>query len=251
MPGGDLDAWLFDLDGVLTDTARVHARAWKETFDALLRDRAGGDDFVPFGPDDYARYVDGKPRYDGVRDFLASRGIRLPPGERTDAAGRTTLCAVGNAKNDIVLRLLAQGEVTVFPGSVALVEELRRAGVRTAVVSASENCRAVLRAGGIEGLFEVVVDGTEAARRHLAGKPAPDTFLWAATLLDVAPGRAAVVEDALAGVAAGRTGGFGLVVGVARQQPPEALAEAGADVVVGDLGELVAGAGPDRPAPPA
>ena len=248
-PRGDLEAWLFDLDGVLTDTARVHARAWAETFDDVLRDEAGGGDFVAFGADDYARYVDGKPRLDGVRDFLASRGIDLPPGDRTDPPGHTTLWAVGNAKNQIVLRRLAQGEVTVFPGSVALVEHLRGAGVRTAVVSASENCVAVLRAGGIEGLFDTVVDGLVAARRHLAGKPAPDTYLWAATVLDVAPGRAAVVEDALAGVAAGRAGGFGLVVGVARQQPARALAEAGADVVVDDLGDLVAGTSPPGPTP--
>jgi len=130
---GDLEAWLFDLDGVLTDTARVHAAAWKETFDALLRDRAGGGGFVPFGPDDYARYVDGKPRYDGVQDFLVSRGIHLPWGERTDPPGRATVCGVGNAKNELVLRLLARGQVTVFPGSVSFVEAMRRAGIRTAV----------------------------------------------------------------------------------------------------------------------
>jgi len=236
-------AWLFDLDGVLTDTARVHARAWKQTFDEILRRRAGAG-FSPFDAGaDYERYVDGKPRYDGVRDFLASRGIVVAEGTRADAANLDTVCGVGNRKNELLLEMLARGQVSVFPGSVALVRAVRRQGLRTAVVSASENCTAVLRAGAIDGLFDVVVDGRVAAQRHLAGKPAPDTFLYAAAELGVPPGRAAVVEDALAGVRAGRAGAFGLVVGVARQVDPGSLADAGADVVVGDLAELLDAAG--------
>ena len=238
--GEGIDAWLFDLDGVLTDTARVHAAAWKETFDEVLRRRAGTGPFVPFDVHaDYERYVDGKPRYDGVRDFLASRAIELPEGRRDDPPERDSVCGVGNRKNELVLERLGRGEVTAFPGSVALVEDLRRTGVRTAVVSASENCVPVLRSAAIEGLFDVVVDGRVAAARHLAGKPAPDSFLAAAADLGVAAGRAAVVEDALAGVEAGRAGGFGRVVGVARQVDPRTLAEAGADVVVADLSELL------------
>jgi len=238
--GADVDAWLFDLDGVLTDTARVHAAAWKETFDQVLRDRAGGRDFEPFDAEaDYERFVDGKPRYDGVRDFLASRAVELPEGTRSDPPERDTVCGVGNRKNERVRHLLADGHVTVFPGSLSLVEAVRGAGLPTAVVSASENCAAVLRAGGIAGLFDVVVDGRVASERHLAGKPAPDTFLCAAAGLGVAPARAAVVEDALAGVQAGRAGGFGLVVGVARRASRQALSDAGADVVVGDLAELL------------
>jgi beta-phosphoglucomutase family hydrolase len=236
--GAGIEAWLFDLDGVLTDTARVHAAAWADTFDAFLRARSGGG-FRPFDADDYERYVDGKPRNDGVRDFLASRGISLAEGSRSDPADLDTVCGLGTRKNEVVLRRLADGEVAVFPGSVTLVTALRRRGVPTAVVSASENCAAVLRSAGITDLFDVVVDGRVAAGRHLAGKPAPDTFLYAADALGVPPARAAVVEDALAGVHAGRAGGFGLVVGVARRASRAALFEAGADVVVGDLEDLV------------
>jgi beta-phosphoglucomutase family hydrolase len=235
----ELDAWLFDLDGVLTDTAVVHAEAWSATFDEVLRRCAGDVTFAPFTGADYDRYVDGKPRYDGVRDFLASRDVHLPEGSAADPPERDTVHGVGNRKNQLVLERLAAGRFVVFPGSVALVEALRRRGTRTAVVSASENCRAVLRSGGIASLFDVVVDGRTASERHLAGKPAPDSYLCAAAELAVPPERAAVVEDALAGVQAGRAGGFGWVVGVARHANRRALAEAGADVVVGDLGELV------------
>ena len=237
------EAWLFDLDGVLTDTARVHAGAWKETFDAALARRApgGGAPVEPFDlASDYERFVDGKPRYDGVRDFLAGRGISLPEGTPADPPELETVCGVGNAKNRLVLRRLGvPGAVVAFPGSLAFVEALRRAGVPVAVVSASENCVAVLRSAGLAGLFDVVVDGLVASLRNLAGKPSPDTFLWAAGTLGVLPERVAVVEDALAGVRAARAGGFGLVVGVARSVPAAALAEAGADVVVGDLAELL------------
>jgi len=236
-----IDVWLFDLDGVLTDTARVHAAAWKTTFDEVLAQRAedGGGVFTPFDPvEDYERYVDGKPRYDGVRDFLASRGITLPEGRLSDPPDRETVDGVGNRKNALVLESLA-GLVTVFPGSVALVKQLRAAGRRTAVVSASENCAAVLAAAHITDLFDVMVDGRVAREQHLRGKPAPDTFLHAASQLGSEPSRAAVVEDAPAGVMAGHAGGFALVVGVARRATPAALSEAGADVVVGDLSELL------------
>ncbi len=238
---GDLDAWLFDLDGVLTDTAHVHAAAWKETFDELLARRAAGgaEAFRAFDPvEDYERYVDGKPRYDGVRDFLASRGIVLAEGRRSDPPDRETVYGVGNRKNTLVLERLAE-MVMVFPGSVALVKRLRAAGRRTAVVSASENCAAVLAAAHIAELFDVVVDGGVAREQHLQGKPAPDTFLHAAAQLGAAPSRAAVVEDAPAGVMAGHSGGFALVVGVARRASAEALTRSGADVVVRDLSELL------------
>ncbi len=240
-----IQAWLFDLDGVLTDTARVHAGAWEETFDEVLARRAGtgagtgAEPYVPFDVvEDYARYVDGKPRYDGVRDFLASRGIRLAEGSPSDPPDRDTVHGVGNRKNALVLERLT-GQVVVFPGSVALVKQLRGAGRRTAVVSASENATAVLEAAAIADLFDVTVDGTVARARHLGGKPAPDTFLHAASMLEVAPARAAVVEDAIAGVSAGHAGRFGLVIGVARRASTEALARAGADIVVGDLGEML------------
>ena len=237
--GTGIDAWLFDLDGVLTDTARVHAQAWKETFDELLAERSPDGSFAPFDmAADYERLVDGKPRADGVRDFLASRGITLPEGDPSDGPEQRTVFGVGDRKNALVLARLTAGGVTVFAGSVAFVRAVRRAGHRTAVVSASANCAAVLRAGGISDLFDVEVDGVVAAAQHLAGKPAPDTFLYAARQLGVEPARAAVVEDAVAGVSAGRAGRFGLVVGVARRAGPEALRAAGADVVVGDLAEL-------------
>ncbi len=234
------DAWLFDLDGVLTDTARIHVRAWKATFDAILQHRAGDDSFVSFDPEgDYERFVDGKPRADGVRDFLRSRGIELPEGEHADPANRMTVWGVGNRKNELFLASLSHDPPTVFPGSVRLVQAVRAAGARTAVVSASENCRPVLESAGILGHFDVVVDGVVAISNQLAGKPAPDTFLFAADRLGVAPRRAAVVEDAPAGVAAGRRGGFGWVVGVARRASPSELEESGADVVVRDLDELL------------
>ncbi len=236
----DIEAWLFDLDGVLTDTARVHAAAWKIAFDAVLSNHADPDGtYRAFDQvDDYERYVDGKPRHDGVRDFLVSRGLRLAEGSPSDTPDRETVWGVGNRKNALVLESLA-GHVTVFPGSVELVKRLRAAGRRTAVVSASENCSAVLEAGHIADLFDVTVDGRVAHQEHLRGKPAPDTFLHAASLLGVDPARGAVVEDAPAGVSAGHAGRFGLVIGVARRASPAALTEAGADVVVGDLEDLL------------
>jgi beta-phosphoglucomutase family hydrolase len=232
-------ACLFDLDGVLTPTARLHAVAWKAIFDAFLRERAGGP-FVPFDSvADYDEYVDGKPRADGVRSFLAGRGIDVPEGEPDDPPAAETVHGLGNRKNQLVLELIREEGAAPYPGSVAYVSAVRDAGLRRAVVSASTNAHDVLVAAGLEDLFEVQVDGLVAEREQLAGKPAPDTFLAAARALGVAPHEAAVFEDALAGVAAGRAGGFGLVVGVDRVGQAAALRARGADVVVSDLAELL------------
>jgi len=236
-------ACLFDLDGVLTQTATVHAAAWKEMFDAYLRARARQrhEAFVAFDAvTDYDAYVDGKPRADGTRSFLAARGIELPEGTPNDPAGDETVAGLGNRKNDIMLRRIRDDGVQPYPGSVRYVRAAREAGLHRAVVSSSANCRDVLVAAGINELFEERVDGLTARRDHLAGKPAPDTFLAAARALDVAPADAAVFEDALAGVAAGRAGGFGFVVGVDRAGQAEQFSAHGADVVVGDLADLLA-----------
>jgi alpha,alpha-trehalose phosphorylase len=237
------DAVLFDLDGVLTSTASLHTACWKRVFDDFLAGWGArhGSEQAPFDPQaDYLRFVDGKPRAAGVRDFLASRGIVLPEAEHDAAPGADSVQAVANSKQELVARELDAGNVAAFPGSVAWVRMLQDDGLRTAVVSSSENCRAVLRAAGIEALFEEVVDGSVARELALPGKPAPDTFLEAASRLGVEPGRAVVVEDALAGVAAGRAGGFGLVVGVARTADPADLERNGADIVVADLEEMLA-----------
>jgi beta-phosphoglucomutase family hydrolase len=241
LPDG-IVACLFDLDGVLTQTATVHAAAWKEMFDAFLRERSGqtGEPFRPFEvAADYHAYVDGKLRQDGVRAFLASRGVTLPEGAADDPPTALTVHGLGNRKNDLVLELIRRRGVDVYEGSVRFVEAARDAGLRRAVVSASKNCRAVLVAAGIEHLFEVRVDGIVAAEAGLRGKPAPDTFLAAAEALGVEPARAAVFEDALAGVEAGRAGAFGWVVGVDRVGQAAALRRHGADTVVADLGELL------------
>ena len=241
LPSG-IRGCLFDLDGVLTQTARVHAQAWKEMFDTFLRKRSErrGEPFVPFDPvADYSAYVDGKPRYDGVRSFLASREIELPEGDPSDPPSAETVCGLGNRKNELVLALLRRDGVQVYEGSVRYVRAVRDAGLHRAVVSASANTREVLKAAGIEDLFEVRIDGIVAADRHLRGKPAPDPFLAAAEQLKVAAADAAVFEDALAGVEAGRAGNFGYVVGVDRVGQRQALLEHGADVVVDDLAELL------------
>jgi beta-phosphoglucomutase family hydrolase len=241
LPGG-IRACLFDLDGVLTQTAKVHAAAWKQMFDAYLEERAkrNGEDFVPFDPvADYNQYVDGKPRYDGVRSFLASRGIRLPEGHPSDPPSAETVYGLGNRKNELVLALLKRDGVQVYEGSVRYVRATRDAGLHRAVVSASANCREVLEAAGIEDLFEVRIDGIVVDQRNLRGKPAPDTFLAAAEEVGASPKEAAVFEDALAGVEAGRAGNFGFVVGVDRAGQREALLEHGADVVVSDLADLL------------
>jgi alpha,alpha-trehalose phosphorylase len=217
------DAVLFDLDGVLTSTTPLHAACWKQAFDEVLPE--------PFDIEhDYLAHVDGKPRHDGVRDMLRARGIDPSP----ELVNR-----IADRKQALVDRALERDGVTAFPGSVRWVQQLRGDGVPTAVVSASANCGAVLRAAGIAALFDVTIDGGDVKRLGLRGKPAPDGFLEAAARLGVAPGRSVVVEDALAGVAAGRSGGFGVVIGVARGTTPDALRKAGADVVVDDLQELV------------
>ncbi len=236
------DAVLFDLDGVLTATASVHAISWKRMFDDYLKNRAlqRNESYRPFDLEtDYKRYVDGKLRYDGVKSFLESRGVHLPQGTPDDPPGSETVCALGNAKNALVQQVLETQGVGVFEGSLRLLRQVRAAGLKTAVVSASKNCAAVLRAAGIEELFEARVDGIEAGRLGLAGKPAPDTFLRAAEVLGVEPARAVVVEDAVSGVQAGRAGHFGLVIGVDRHGDPEALRTNGADLVVADLAELL------------
>lgn len=238
----EVRACLFDLDGVLTQTAKVHAAAWKEMFDDYLRERAAesGERFVAFDRvGDYDEYVDGKPRCEGVRSFLDSRGIELPRGDPSDATDAETIDGLGNRKNEIVLRLIQDQGVEAYDGSVRYVRATREAGLARAVVSSSTNCRDVLAAAGIEDLFEQRIDGNVAEREHLKGKPAPDTFLAGARALGVAPSQAAVFEDALAGVAAGRAGGFVRVVGVNRADQADALREHGADVVVRDLAELL------------
>jgi beta-phosphoglucomutase family hydrolase len=230
-------ALLFDLDGVLTKTATVHAAAWKRMFDEFLRGREGQ---APFElPDDYTRYVDGKPRLDGVRSFLQARAIDLPEGSPDDPPGTDTVHGLAARKNDLVNEVLEHDGVQAYEGSVRYVRAARDAGLRGAVVSSSANTQAVLRAAGIEDLFEARIDGNVAEREGLKGKPAPDTFLAGAKALGVAPQQAAVFEDALAGVEAGRAGGFGCVVGVDRGGAAEQLRAHGADVVVGDLSELL------------
>ncbi|PLX83377.1 MAG: hypothetical protein C0617_11595 [Desulfuromonas sp.] len=237
-----MDAVLFDMDGVLTGTAKIHAACWKKMFDEFLLRRAteGNESFQPFDIDlDYKEFVDGKLRYDGVRSFLASRGIELPEGEPESAPGGETVCGLGNLKDEMVQEAIEAEGVEVFEGSVALVRKIRAVGIKTAVVSASKNCQAVLKSAGIEDLFDRRVDGVVAAGLNLPGKPAPDTFLEAAEQLGVPPSRAVVVEDAISGVQAGRSGGFGLVIGVARHGNADSLRENGADVVVSDLSEML------------
>jgi beta-phosphoglucomutase family hydrolase len=235
-------ACLFDLDGVLTRTATVHAAAWKQMFDEFLElwSTRTGQKFVPFDAGaDYDNYVDGRPRLEGTRGFLRSRGIDLPDGSPDDPPGELTVNGLSNHKNDLVLRLLREGGVEVYEGSVRYVHAVRDAGLGTAVVSSSANTAEVLEAAGISHLFDARIDGVVAAERHLAGKPAPDGFLAGATALGVGPDSAAVFEDALAGVEAGRAGGFALVVGVDRVGQADELRRHGADVVVGDLSELL------------
>src|SRR6516164_7128470 len=236
------DAVLFDLDGVLTSTAKIHSKCWKVMFDDFLRRRAAvrKEPFQPFDIDaDYKRYVDGKLRYEGVRSFLASRNLALAEGTPEDPPTADTVCGLGNRKDEMVKAAIDEGEVESYPGSVALVRWLREQDLCTAVVSSSNNCEQVLRAAGILDLFEVRVDGLVASELGLPGKPAPDTFVEAARILGVSPARAVVVEDALAGVQAGRAGSFGLIVGVDREGHGDALRTHGADVVVTDLKELL------------
>jgi beta-phosphoglucomutase family hydrolase len=241
LPEG-VTACLFDLDGVLTQTAKVHAQAWKTMFDEFLKGWAAehGQAFVPFDAHaDYDEYVDGKPRYEGVRSFLESRHIELPQGTANDPPSAQTIDGLGNRKNELVLKLIHDNGVQPYEGSVRYVKAAAEAGLRRAVVSSSTNAHDVLRAAGIHDLFEKIVDGVVADREHLKGKPAPDTFLEGARELGVEPKAACVYEDALAGVAAGRAGQFGFVVGVDRVGQADALKEHGADIVVQDLDELL------------
>ena len=240
-----ISACLFDMDGVLTETATVHAAAWKEMFDAYLRARADrmGGPFVPFDSvKDYDEYVDGKARADGTRSFLASRGIVLSEGDADDPPDRETVRGLGNRKNELVLRLLRERGVTVYPDSLRYLHAVGAAGLRRAVVSASANTHHILQAASIGEEFDICIDGIVAEQEHLQGKPAPDTYLAAARKLEVAPAQAAVFEDALAGVEAGRAGAFGFVVGVDRVGQRDALLAHGANIVVNDLTELL-----DRP----
>jgi len=238
------DAVLFDMDGVITDTASLHATCWKTMFDEYLQQWAAHNS-APFQPFDitteYKLHVDGKPRYDGVRDFLKSRGIELPEGTPSDPPTAETVCGLGNRKNELVNQVLASSVVEAYPGSVAFVHYLRRMGIRTAIVTSSQNCQAVLHAAKIDDLFDVRVDGEVLIEHGLAGKPAPDSFLKAAEMLGAIPQRSVVIEDAISGVQAGASGGFGLVIGVARKGNADELRANGADIVVSDLGQLVTG----------
>jgi beta-phosphoglucomutase family hydrolase len=236
------DAVLLDLDGVITDTANIHAACWKQMFDAYLQQRAAerGEPFRPFDlATDYRLYVDGKPRFDGVRDFLTARGIQLSEGSPDDPPQAETVGGLGNRKNDLVNKVIEEVGVEPYEGTVAFVRQLRHQGFKVAVVTSSQNCDAVLKAAKLDAFFEVRVDGNTVHAQHLAGKPAPDTFLTAAQQLGVEPTRAVVVEDAISGVQAGRNGNFGLVIGVARKGNAEELRHHGAHLVVNDLGELV------------
>lgn len=237
-------AALFDLDGVVTPTAEVHMRAWAEMFDAFLaewerQNGAGSGDVSPYTDQDYYAHVDGKPRYDGVRDFLTSRGITLPDGTPQDAPDAQTVCGLGNRKNDVFNAVLERDGVEAYPGSVALLDQLAGRGMPLAIVSSSANAPSVLAAAGLSDRFPTIVDGRVATEQGLPGKPAPDTFLYAAAQLGVSAGRAVVLEDAVSGVRAGAAGGFGLVVGVDRGAGAQTLLDAGAHVVVADLAELV------------
>jgi beta-phosphoglucomutase family hydrolase len=226
---GDYGAVLFDLDGVITPTALIHERAW-------------ADLFAPWGftNADYLAYVDGRPRYDGVRTFLASRGVELPEGDPSDPPGDATICALGNRKDEMFNAVLAREGIKPYPGSVAVLDVLDELGIPSAIVSSSKNARTVLQAAGVEDRFDTVVDGNTLVDEGLAGKPDPAMFLHAARQLDVPPARAVVVEDAISGVAAGHAGDFGLVIGVDRGGNRQALEDAGADIVVDDLGETLA-----------
>lgn len=244
------DAVLFDLDGVLTDTAATHAVCWKRMFDAFLHDHAARSaiPFREFDIDrDYKQYVDGRPRVEGVRSFLRSRSISLPEGDPQDSPDAITLWGLGNRKNALFNETLREVPPAVYPGSVALLRAVRAAALRTAVVSASRNARAVLQATDLASLFETCIDGVVASQRGLAGKPAPDTFLEAVGRLRASPSRAVVIEDAEAGVAAATAGGFALVIGVARHGEAESLRRHGAHVVVNDLSEVGVNTATEKP----
>src|SRR6516165_9714978 len=236
------DAVLLDLDGVITDTANLHAACWKQMFDQYLQKCAAQRDetFRPFDlATDYLLYVDGKPRFDGVRAFLTSRGIQLPEGSSDDPPQIESVCGLGNRKNELVNKVIEEVGVEPYEGSVKLIRQLRDQGFKTAVVTSGQNCTVVLKAAKLDGFFEVRVDGNTIHAQQLAGKPAPDTFLMAAKLLGVEPARTVIIEDAISGVQAGFNGNFGLVIGIARKGNAEELKQHGAHLVISDLGELV------------
>jgi len=243
LPVSRIDAVIFDMDGVVTDTGRLHAQCWKEVFDALLRDRSGGTGrpFRPFTIDDYSQYVDGRPRYDGVSSFLASRQISLEPGDPSDPPGFRTVCGLGNLKARRFEEALADQGVAPFESTIALIRLLRSRGILTALISSSRHVSTIVACVGIADLFDAIVDGNDAATLELPGKPDPAIFLAAARALGVDPSRAVVVEDALAGVEAGHRGGFSMVVGVNRRGRSKALQEHGADLVVNDLAQIKLG----------
>lgn len=246
----DFDAVLFDLDGVVTQTEKLHTIAWKALFDEFLSRFAqrNGTPFVPFDAEtDYLQYVDGKQRYDGVTSFLAARDIPLPYGDPEDDSSRETVCGLGNKKNSTFLACLAEKGVEVFEPTIVLIKALRQKGLKIAIVSSSKNCKIVLEQAGLTDLFDTRVDGVESATYKLPGKPAPDTYLEAARRLAVRPERAAIVEDANSGVEAGHRGGFGLVLGVARQDNQAALEQHGADAVVTDLKDVRIDDNPEQP----
>ncbi len=234
------DAAVLDMDGVITQSARAHFKAWKNMFDDYLRERAerGDGDFHPFTEEDYYDYVDGKPRFDGAQSFLDARGIDLPRGNPDDDPGEEIVCGLGNRKNELFLDHLEEHGTESYPHARAFVEEMKRRGKPVAAISSSRNAKAVLEAAGVLDLFDAIVDGVVSHEMGLEGKPAPDIFLEAARRLDVAPERSIVVEDARAGVEAGRAGGFGLVVGIDRSGENAGLAEHGADIVVEDLSHI-------------
>lgn len=235
---GQVAAVLFDMDGVLTDTAATHMTAWTRLFDEALPQVDPDRDHDPFTPDDYRRLVDGRARIDGVVAVLTDRGIELPRGEIGDAPGTATAWALANRKNEYFHEAIEAGGVDNFPSSIAMLDAVRAKGVPTAVVTASRNRAEILESAGLADRFDAAVDGTDIEDLGLPGKPDPATFLEAARRLGAEPARAVVIEDAVAGVAAGRAGGFGLVIGVARHDDPDALREAGADAVVADLAEV-------------
>ncbi|MFW6114826.1 MAG: trehalose-phosphatase [Thermodesulfobacteriota bacterium] len=242
----DYDAFIFDLDGVVTKTAKVHEAAWKDMFDEYLSHRAQreGQDFQPFVNTDYLRYVDGKPRYEGVKSFLESRGITLPYGSPEDEPGKETICGLGNRKNELFHALLKKQGVETYPSTIDRIQMLRSKGFKTAIVSSSKNCSAVLEAAHIKDLFDAQVDGLDAERLGLKGKPDPDIFLEAADRLGVEPQRSVVAEDAISGVKAGSSGKFGLVIGVDRGEQEKALKNSGADVIIADLAEITISGNP-------
>ncbi|MFC1658711.1 trehalose-phosphatase [Candidatus Omnitrophota bacterium] len=235
------DAVIFDLDGVITKTARIHAQSWKKMFDEYLRlrERRDNEPFREFTLEgDYLSYVDGKPRYKGVKSFLESRGIKIPYGKYSDPEDKETICGIGNKKNKAFLEVLSESEVEVYISTISFIKELKQAGIRVGIISSSENCRYILQTAGIEELFETRVDGQVSIELKIKGKPAPDIFIIAARNLGAVPARSVVVEDAISGVQAGRYGGFGLVIGLARQDNKSSLLRKGADVAMNDISEI-------------